>query len=121
VVEALNDAAARGVRIRILLESSTNHGGSLSYDTAFAMRTRVASATYFTWKEKREPFGDGKVHAKVAVIDATRAFVTSANLTGHALEKNMEAGVLINGGSLPKALDDHLQALIDVGLLSRSQ
>ena len=33
------------------------------------MRSRVPSAELFTWKEKAEPFVDGKVHAKVAVVD----------------------------------------------------
>ena len=117
VLAALNDAARRGVRLRILLEASTSHGGTLNYDPAAAMRSRVPSAELFTWKEKPEPFVDGKVHAKVAVVDRARAFITSANLTGHALEKNMEAGVLLNGGPLPKVLSDHLQALIDVGVI----
>jgi hypothetical protein len=31
----------------------------------------------------------------------------------------MEAGVLINGGSVPKTLSDHLQALVDVRALDR--
>jgi phosphatidylserine/phosphatidylglycerophosphate/cardiolipin synthase-like enzyme len=117
VVTALNDAASRGVRLRILLEASTSHGGTLNYDPAATMRAGVASAELFTWREKPEPFVDGKVHAKVAVVDGTRAFITSANLTGHALEKNMEAGVLLNGGPAPKTLSDHLQALIDVGVI----
>lgn len=119
VVTALNDAATRGVRLRILLEASTSHGGTLNYDPAATMRSRVPSAELFTWKEKPEPFVDGKVHAKVAVVDGARAFITSANLTGHALEKNMEAGVLINGGPVPKTLSDHLQALIDVRVIDR--
>ena len=120
VVAALNDAASRGVRIRILLEASTSHGGTLNYDPAATMRSRVPTAELFTWKEKPEPFVDGKVHAKVAVVDGARAFITSANLTGHALEKNMEAGVLINGGPVPKTLSDHLQALIDVRVIDRA-
>lgn len=119
VIAALNDAASRGVRLRILLETSTSHGGTLNYDPAAAMRSCVPAAELFTWKEKPEPFVDGKVHAKVAVVDGARAFITSANLTGHALEKNMEAGVLINGGPVPKTLSDHLQALIDVRVLDR--
>lgn len=118
VVAELNDAARRGVRIRILLEASTSHGGTLDYDPAATMRTRVPTAELFTWKDRPEPFVDGKVHAKVAVVDGARAFVTSANLTGHALEKNMEAGVLINGGPVPKTLSGHLQALIDVGVVA---
>lgn len=119
VVAAMNDAVSRGVRIRILLEASESHGGTLNYDPAAVMRAAVPDAELFTWKEKPVPFVDGRVHAKVAVVDAARAFITSANLTGYALEKNMEAGVLINGGSLPRTLGDHLQALIDVRVICR--
>jgi cardiolipin synthase A/B len=120
VVTAMNEAASRGVRLRVLLEASTSHGGSLNVDPTATMRASVPSAELFTWREKPEPFVDGKVHAKVAVVDEARAFITSANLTGHALEKNMEAGVLVNGGPAPKTLSDHLQALIDVGIIGRA-
>lgn len=120
VVAALNEAASRGARIRILLEASTGHGGTLNYDAAAAMRSRVPSAELFSWTKRPDPFVDGKVHAKVAVGDRSRAFITSANLTGHALEKNMEAGVLISGGPLPRLLRDHLQALIDTGVIDRA-
>ncbi len=119
VVTALNAAASRGIRLRILLEAAMEHGGTLSYDPAATMRSRVPSAELFTWKDKSEPFVDGKVHAKVAVVDGARAFITSANLTGYALEKNMEAGVLISGGPVPRTLRDHLQALIDVKVIER--
>ena len=120
VVTAMNEAASRAVRLRVLLEASTSHGGSLSIDPAAMMRARVPAADIYTWKEKPEPFVDGKVHAKVAVVDGARAFITSANLTGHALEKNMEAGVLVNGGPVPRTLGDHIQALIDVGVIARA-
>jgi cardiolipin synthase len=117
VVKALNEAANRGVKLRMLLEASVEHGGTLNIDPAATMKASVPRAEIFTWKDKAEPFVDGKVHAKVAVVDSARAFITSANLTGHALEKNMEAGVLINGGNVPKTLSDHLQALVDVGVI----
>jgi phosphatidylserine/phosphatidylglycerophosphate/cardiolipin synthase-like enzyme len=120
VARALNEAGDRGVRIRVLLEASTSHGGSLSVDPAATMRACVPGAEIYTWKEKPEPFVDGKVHAKVAVVDGEKAFITSANLTGYALEKNMEAGVAIRGGPLPRTLRDHLEALIDVGVIGRA-
>ncbi len=94
--------------------------GTLNYDPAAIMRASVPMAEIFTWREKSEPFVDGKVHAKIAVVDSARAFVTSANLTGHALKRNMEAGVLVSGGVVPKAMRDHLRALIDVGVLTRA-
>jgi cardiolipin synthase A/B len=120
IVNAINEASGRGVRIRLLLEASEEHGGSLRVDPAATMRACVPASEIYTWKERPETFVDGKVHAKVAVIDGARAFITSANLTGHALEKNIEAGVLIQGGPVPRTLWQHLEALIDVGVIGRA-
>lgn len=39
------------------------------------------------------------LHAKVLVADACDALVTSANLTYHGLEANVEVGVRIVGGA----------------------
>jgi cardiolipin synthase len=117
VVEALNAATARGVVIRILLETSTSHGGSLPVDPIATMRRCVPSAALYVWTDRPAPFAEGKVHAKVAVADGNAAFLTSANLTGHALEKNMEAGVVISGGQIPFGLRAHLQALVDMNII----
>jgi phosphatidylserine/phosphatidylglycerophosphate/cardiolipin synthase-like enzyme len=38
-----------------------------------------------------------KLHAKVLVADRGDALVTSANLTMHALDRNMEMGVRVSG------------------------
>ena len=54
----------------------------------------------------------------VAVADDDVCFITSANLTGHAMEQNMEAGVLLSGGQIPRLLHDHLQALVDTKAVS---
>lgn len=117
IVNALNEAADRGVCLRILIEASKDRGGTLEKDLVPKIRTSVPTAEIFTWKERTEPFAEGKVHAKVAIVDGMRAFITSANVTGYAFEKNMEAGILINGGQLPKTLNEHFHALIDVGVL----
>ena len=75
------------------------------------MRSALPSAMLFSWIAKCEGFIGGKVHAKVAVADENFCFISSANLTGHAMEKNMEAGVLIRGGPIPSNLHKHLEAL----------
>ena len=64
------------------------------------------------WGEKGSDFFKGKVQAKVAVADRRECFLTSANLTDHAMEKNIEVGVLISGGAIPRNLHDHLEALV---------
>lgn len=113
IVKALNDASTRGASISMLLESSQDHGGSMSFDVIGEMRMLVPSAKLYAWRERAAPFLDGRVHAKVAVADGDMCFITSANLTCHAMEQNMEAGVLITGGKIARLLHDHLQALVD--------
>ena len=104
IVKALNDASMRGVGISMLLESSQDHGGSVSFDVIGKMRVLVPSAKLYAWRERAAAFADGRVHAKVAVADGDVCFITSANLTGHAMEQNMEAGVLISGGQKPQVV-----------------
>lgn len=117
IVKALNTANDRGVVISMLLELSQNRGGSVSFDVIGKMRTLVPAARLYAWRDKAEPFSGGCVHAKSAVSDRRMCFVTSANLTGHAMEKNMEAGVLISGGHIPEMLEDHLRSLVDTKVL----
>lgn len=117
IVKALNDASTRGVRISMLLESSQDHGGSMSFDVIGKMRTLVPTAKLYAWRERAAQFADGRVHAKIAVADGNVCFITSANLTGHAMEQNMEAGVLITGGELPALLGQHLNALVEIKII----
>lgn len=118
IVKALNAANERGVSITMLLESSQDHGGSINIDVIGKMRGLVPRAQLYAWRDKTGDFADGRVHAKVAVADKTSCFITSANLTGYAMEKNMEAGVLITGGHIPRLLDDHLCSLVDTKVVS---
>lgn len=112
--KALADAAARQVQINVLLESSTAHGGKVDHDSVAAMRKAAPSARLLTWSANEKASGtfSGVVHAKCAVADGQIAFITSANLTSAAMERNMELGVLVKGGNLPEELHDHLEALI---------
>ena len=118
IVRALNAAGTRGVRISMLLELSQDHGGSISFDAIGKMRTLIPAARLYVWREKADTYSGGRVHAKVAVADGRVCFITSANLTGHAMEKNMEAGVLVSGGNLPRLLDEHLQSLVETNIVT---
>lgn len=118
VVDAMSRAIDRGVDVSILLESSEQHGGDLSLDSIDVMRSALPGAKLYYWKNKSEEFVGGRVHAKVVVADASVCFVSSANLTGHAMDKNMEAGVLVRGADVPDRLHRHLEALVTKGLVS---
>lgn len=116
IVEGLNEGTGRGVSVRILLESSVEHGGAVSGDGIRAMHQAVPKAEIFIWNpvEKVQSVGSltASVHAKCAVADHHIAFVTSANLTSAAMERNMELGILVRGGTTPHRLHDHLNALV---------
>jgi cardiolipin synthase len=41
-------------------------------------------------------------------VDHRTALIGSANVTGYGLDRNLECGVLIRGGTVPRRLVDHL-------------
>ncbi|WP_176736309.1 DISARM system phospholipase D-like protein DrmC [Oligoflexus tunisiensis] len=59
------------------------------------------------------------LHAKCVVTDKTASFVTSANFTEAAQERNIEVGVLIKIPLFSEKLHDHFVALSSSGLLER--
>ena len=59
----------------------------------------------------------GVLHAKAVVADDEAVFVTSANLTEAALDRNIEVGVLVRDRALALSVSSHFQVLIDRGLL----
>ena len=58
------------------------------------------------------------MHAKVVVADRRAALVTSANLTEHAHERNIEVGLLVRGGTVPASLCKTIDRMIDQGLFA---
>jgi len=57
------------------------------------------------------------LHAKCIVVDREAAFVSSANFTEAALNRNIEAGVLIRSIAFARQLEDHFETLVQAGLL----
>ncbi|MFN8558091.1 MAG: DISARM system phospholipase D-like protein DrmC [Dehalococcoidia bacterium] len=112
---ALTRAVARGVAVRLVLESALESGGRLAFDAAAAFAELAGAVDLYVWPaERRETVQGvtGALHAKAVVVDDAAAFITSANLTGHALTVNMELGVLVRGGSVPARLNAHFDELI---------
>jgi phosphatidylserine/phosphatidylglycerophosphate/cardiolipin synthase-like enzyme len=65
-----------------------------------------------------EPHAPGGIlHAKAVVADDEAAFVTSANLTEAAFDRNIEVGILTRDRPLAASLARHFGTLIDRGLL----
>lgn len=57
------------------------------------------------------------LHAKCIVIDRSDLFVSSANFTEAAQERNLEIGVLIHSSTLADRVAAHFDALLDAALL----
>ena len=116
LVEALVAAHGRGVDLRFVLETAEDSKGALSFDASAAFSALVGQARFYVWPAAQRPPG-GKLHVKAAIADEYAALVTSANLTGAALGENMELGLLVKGGSVPRRLSRHFMGLIDEGVL----
>ena len=59
----------------------------------------------------------GVLHAKAVVADGEAVFLTSANLTDAAFDRNIELGVLIRDRALAAGVTSHFQGLIDTEAL----
>ena len=67
--------------------------------------------------DKDEP--GGVLHAKAVIADEEALFVTSANLTEAAFERNIELGLLVRDRALALSVSKHFQLLIDSNKLQR--
>ena len=98
--DALKNAINRGVKLRFFLEDSDD-SDSFSGDIAKAFPDEdFKKADFYHWPaEKRDYNGDGKkgaMHAKAVVADHRYLYVSSANLTGSAMDQNIELGVVLD-------------------------
>ena len=90
MVDALVDAAANGARVRVLLDARFDDGTNAA--TAARLRERGVDA--------RLDRADRTLHAKLVVIDGRVSYVGSMNWVEAALEKNREAGLLVEDEAL---------------------
>jgi phosphatidylserine/phosphatidylglycerophosphate/cardiolipin synthase-like enzyme len=121
-VGELEQALNRGVALRIVLGDREVHSDQEIDRQLCQLGDLVsAQATLLQWQPERRPRDEagraGLMHAKAAVADSRIAFLTSANLTEAALERNMELGVLIRSGTVPSSIDRLIDALLESGEL----
>jgi cardiolipin synthase len=116
IKSALKSALSRGVKVSILLESVNKKVGDSFSAKIQQYKDEFPGMSVYEWPRASRPLVGNSVaavHAKCAVADSNRAFVTSANLTQAALDKNIEMGLLIEGGETPRKINDQLRALCD--------
>jgi hypothetical protein len=61
------------------------------------------------------------LHAKCIVVDRRDLFVSSANFTEAAHERNLEVGLLIHSPVLAERVQNHFETLVDAKLLAQLQ
>ena len=111
VVNALNSAILRNVEVNFLLEKSKSFGGTVEIDSIHSLKSQLPGAKFYIWNTSKEK-SSASVHAKCAIADDRIALITSANLTEKAMSNNMELGVMLRKGQLPRQLYKHFEALI---------
>lgn len=123
ICEALLRAAARGVAIKVIVESPDRLEGQNTYSTLAALGPSVAKQCgVYLWPLANRATDDngkpGILHVKCAVADAHWLFLSSANLTEYAFSLNMELGLLISGGHIPGQVEAHFDRMIQTGVLA---
>jgi phosphatidylserine/phosphatidylglycerophosphate/cardiolipin synthase-like enzyme len=118
LTRALTAAAERGVRVDIVVETLAGAHGLLGGpEPAAAFAGLPAGVRLWEWPSSERLERRAVLHAKLAVADREVLFLGSANLTESGTRRNLEAGVLIRGGSAPVRAAEHLRELQRRGVL----
>jgi phosphatidylserine/phosphatidylglycerophosphate/cardiolipin synthase-like enzyme len=119
LLERLSAAIARGVRVSVVVETLAGAGSALAGTEPAAAFATVHGIELWHWPRGRRTEQSAKMHAKIAIADRVGLFVSSANLTQSGVDKNLEAGLLVRGGSAPRRATEHLDELKSAGILER--
>lgn len=94
IIELLGEVSRRRAVVTMILhrdEDARNRANLLA-----AWDVRAVKPRLLTWDPPAE-FPYTKLHAKALVVDRLEALVTSANLTLHGLQANLELGLRVRG------------------------
>ena len=116
-----------GLRVTILLNIQRARGDKTAEDQLVRRFTdqfwgkdwpgASKPAVYYDPRSLDPSGPSGVLHAKAVVVDDETVFITSANLTAAALDRNIELGVLMRHRVLATSVANHFQGLIDAQLL----
>ena len=98
-VDAMKDAAARGVDVRLLLPLKSNHIVADWISRGYFSQLLASGVRIFR-------FRDAMVHAKTATIDGTWSTIGTANVDRLSLQGNYEVNVEVIDESLAKTMEE---------------
>jgi phosphatidylserine/phosphatidylglycerophosphate/cardiolipin synthase-like enzyme len=117
--DALTSAASRGVVITVVVETLQGAGSALAGSEPAAAFAGLPGIQLWHWPVSERTENGSKMHAKLAVADQRVLLVSSANLTQSGVAKNIEAGLLVRGGTAPRRAAEHISELKSKGILHR--
>lgn len=116
-----------GLRVTLLLNIQRKRGDTTDADhlvRKFAERFwtkewpgSARPQLYYDPRSLELEIPGGVLHAKAVVADGQTVFITSANLTEAALERNIELGILVRDSALAQSVNLHFQGLVEARLL----
>jgi phosphatidylserine/phosphatidylglycerophosphate/cardiolipin synthase-like enzyme len=117
IIEALEAAILRNVKVIVCLEDLDGCHGKLSFSGLNAFSESVFKlASFYTWPIENRPHTvDGKfgsLHSKIVVADQEKVFISSANLTDYAMDLNIEMGVLLKDRALGEQINNLFNNMI---------
>ncbi len=114
---ALTSAVERGVTVTVVVETLRGAQGALSGDEPALAFAELPGVGLWHWPPEERSEHGSRMHAKVAVSDRRTLLVSSANLTQSGVSKNVEAGLLVRGGTAPQRVAEHIDRLRMAGVL----
>lgn len=117
LTRALTEAAARGVKTHVVVETLAGAHGLLSGREPADAFVSVPGLRLWHWARDSAGNAHSRQHAKLAVADRRMLFLGSANLTESAARRNIEAGVMVRGGEAPRRAAEHIVELQRLGIL----
>ena len=116
-----------GLEVTLLLNIERRRGDTTAADTLVrrfadkfwgeAWPGGVRPRVFYDPRSVAEDGPGGVLHAKAVVADGESVFITSANLTEAAFDRNIELGLLVRDSTLAETTVIHFRTLIEKGLL----
>lgn len=119
LTQALQAAIARGVSVDVVVETLQGAGSALAGTEPASVFAEVEGLRVWHWPPGSRTEVGAKTHAKLALADRRVLLTTSANFTQSGVDRNIEAGILIRGGSVPERTSEHIHELQRTGVLAR--
>jgi phosphatidylserine/phosphatidylglycerophosphate/cardiolipin synthase-like enzyme len=112
LVDRIKDKANQGCQVWIALNNAPNNRDNVK--TLKDLWGDGPPFELYCWNVTEEKVS---LHAKMLLVDEDDFLITSANLTGHGMSKNIEIGLRYSNGSVPLKMKHQFKSLVDGDIL----